>query len=213
MSLHFVQSSFAMKDTSDSGLPATSDREILVCCSIEELLHVATGRCRVGHINEILLRLVRRATCLSPPYESDIPILANAIWSVLVSQDPLSKLRIGGTTTGISGETTRLEFVRQYANRFVYETPSPEYCSYRPKENVSECFEETLVGLATLWRIDMEGFNLFEILPILISFSRSLDARFDDVCESFLRMISTIESAFKELTRSMRGSPRFYELF
>lgn len=173
---------------------AASDGEKLVLAAIENLLHVATARCPVGDVNEILLRLVRRATSLSPPYESDIPKLASAIWYVLISKEVFDKLRIGGTTTGISGESTRFEFVRQYATAFVFETPSVEYCSHHPSENISECFEETLIGLAALWRLDFEAFSFCEALPILISFCRALNSRFDAVCESFLLVLSTIEN-------------------
>lgn len=173
---------------------ATAGSDKIICDALENLLHVATGRSPIGDIDEILLRLVRRATCLSPPYDSDFPKLTNAIWSVLVSDEIDEKLKIGGTTTGISGETTRFDFVRQYANNFVFETPDVEYCFYHPTENVSECFEETLVGLAALWRVDFESFSFFTALPILIAFCRKLNSRFDAVCESFLLALSTIES-------------------
>lgn len=201
-----------MKKSPDSCEQGTSDSGKVVCGAIEKLLHVATGRCPVGDINEILLRLVRRATCLSPPYESDMPILASAIWSVLVSKDLFEKLKIGGTTTGISGESTRFEFVQQYARNFVFETPDVEYCSYHPTQNISECFEETLVGLAALWRVDFEAFCFFETLPILIGFSRSLDSRFDAVCESFLLVLSTIRSVSYELIQAERkGGPSTFQ--
>jgi hypothetical protein len=177
----------------DSFEEAASDGEKVLLAAIEKLLHVATGRCPAGDINEILMRLVRRATSMSPPYESDFPKLATAIWCVLVSKDVFEKLGIGGTTTGISGESTRFEFVRQYATAFVFETPSVEYCSHHLSENISACFEETLIGLAALGRLDFGAFSFFEALPILISFCRALNSRLDTVCETFLLVLSTIE--------------------
>lgn len=165
------------------------------CCT-------ATGRCPVGGIHDVLLRIVRRATCLSPPYESDIPKLASAIWSVLVSKDIYEALEIGGTTTGVSGESTRFEFVRQYATSFAWGTPGVEYCSVHKTESVPKCFEETLVGLVALYRMDVdsdgEWFSFFEALPEVIRFCRSINSPFDAVCESFLFVLSTVEKVARD---------------
>lgn len=186
-------------------MPSNSNAATGICVAIERLLQTATDRQPIGSIDDVLTRLVRRATCLSPPYESDFPILVDNLCHALTANDLSAPIGIRGTSIGIHSETTRIEFLRGYSRRFVFETPGPAYFAANGTrdDNPVECFEEYLVGTMTLFQVslkDADEFDLLEFLPVLDGFCDCIgrSSQFDLVIAHFVRALWELDKNQKQ---------------
>lgn len=147
-----------------------------VCKTLESLLRAATGRQPRGSIFDVTHRLIKQianktvtghlsswheATVL----ENDIEKLSDGIWSVLTSRGAELKLEIAGTIPGVSGRTSRFDFVCQYACDFFYETPVGHFRE-SSMADISDRFEEWLVAAALLFRTNSPENESFSIKSV-----------------------------------------------
>jgi len=178
----------------------------LVCESIERLLLAATGRPVHGDITDVLLRVVRSCeygSVVEPDHgrhPDDWEKLAYALWCVLCKEDEYGPLGFGVTLPGISGETSRFEFARQYCEKRAVETPGPDFWNggtAPTTAQVQKWFEEFLVCCLASYQVNAtegEFSLLFKVVKIR-KFCLSLYRPMGDVCERFLRAIAVLEEA------------------
>jgi hypothetical protein len=151
------------------------DHERRCCSVIEAVLFSATGRTPRGTVHDVLQELIRRTdffTLADGRYgnalESDIGKLVDAIWSVIVSNDATRPCGIAGTLPGITGHSSKMEFVTQYAKDFFY--GNGQLFDTDPRSESGEALnrrlEAHLVGAVCLFRIAFDKLEWFSLTVI-----------------------------------------------
>lgn len=186
------------------------DRERECCAAIEAVFLEATGRAPRGSISDVLEEMIRRADFFSMAQgaygnalDPDLGRLCDSVWSVIISDDKESPCGIAGTLPGITGRSSRMEFVAKHAGAFFWE--NGRHDESHPGAEVGDALdrrlEAHLLGAVCLFCVALEDYGWFSLSDVYSAMLRwgqgeaDWQQKADRIFARLCRAFATVESS------------------